>query len=68
VAQELTLVIKGGDSERLGAMLGSDPGLATCLVMEDGAVARRSISSPTHPAAGRVAGIRSVCWPRPAPT
>jgi ankyrin repeat protein len=36
VAQELTLVIKGGDSERLGAMLGSDPGLATCLVMEDG--------------------------------
>jgi uncharacterized protein len=29
-------VIKGGDSERLAAMLGSDPGLATCLVMEDG--------------------------------
>jgi uncharacterized protein len=37
VAQELTFVIKGGDCERLAAMLGLDPTLATCLVTDDGA-------------------------------
>jgi hypothetical protein len=36
IAVELTLVIKGGDCERLASMLRSDPGLATCLVVEDG--------------------------------
>ena len=35
-AHELTLVIKGGDCARLAELLGADPGLATCLVVEDG--------------------------------
>lgn len=35
-ARELTLVIKGGDCARLAALLGTDPELATCLVVEDG--------------------------------
>jgi uncharacterized protein len=36
VAQEVIVVIKGGDCERLAEMLRSDPTLATCLVVEDG--------------------------------
>ena len=36
-ARELTLVIKGGDCARLGQLLGADPDLANCLVVEDGA-------------------------------
>lgn len=36
-ARDLTTAIKGGDAERLAAMLAADPSLATCLVTEEGA-------------------------------
>jgi uncharacterized protein len=36
-AHELTLAIKGGDCARLSELLGADPDLANCLVVEDGA-------------------------------
>jgi uncharacterized protein len=36
VARDLTVVIKGGDCERLVEMLRSDPSLPTCLIVEDG--------------------------------
>ena len=36
-ARDLTAAIKGGDADRLAAMLAADSGLATCLVTEEGA-------------------------------
>ncbi|HZR49143.1 MAG TPA: hypothetical protein VFB06_06465 [Streptosporangiaceae bacterium] len=44
-ARDLAAAVKGGDAERLAAMLAADPSLATCLVTEEG----RPGASPAGP-------------------
>jgi hypothetical protein len=59
VARQLTTAIKGGDTDRLGALLAADRGLASCLVVDEGGGGR----TPLHLLAD-APGFR----PRPAGT
>lgn len=60
VARELTAAIKGGDAERLAAMLAADPSLATCLVTEPEGAARTPLHLLADAPGGRPRAAETV--------